>query len=122
MTLLKNAEYHLIVIESCTDVVKEELYLVLIMIQLEKSNCLTTGPCMVCSKWLFDQVLTSKKTELQIHFLFHFQFFFIFLNRVPLSYGDFDRQIYAAGYQKRQMFRACDVGFENAKKSTCLIQ
>jgi len=42
--------------------------------------------------------------------------------RVPLSYGEFDRQIYAAGYQKRQMFRACDVGFGSTKKSPCLIQ
>ncbi|CAF0870003.1 unnamed protein product [Brachionus calyciflorus] len=43
------------------------------------------------------------------------------VDKVPLSYGEFDRQIYAAGYQRRQMFRAHDVGFD-AKKSTCNIQ
>ena len=33
------------------------------------------------------------------------------VDKIPLSFGDFDRQVYAAGYQKRQMFRACDVAF-----------
>jgi len=47
--------------------------------------------------------------------------------RVPLSYGDFDRQVYAAGYQKRKMFRAHDLGFTpetqvKPKKSPCVIQ
>ncbi len=46
----------------------------------------------------------------------------LYLYRIPLSYGDFDRQVYAAGYQKRQMFRACEVGFPNKnKKSPCSI-
>lgn len=48
-----------------------------------------------------------------------------YFKRVPLSYGDFDREVYAAGYQKRKMFRALDVGFESdksSKNSPCVIQ
>lgn len=45
------------------------------------------------------------------------------VDKIQLSFGDFDRQVYAAGYQKRQMFRACDVGFSNKnnKKTPCSI-
>jgi hypothetical protein len=35
--------------------------------------------------------------------------------RVPLSFGNFDRDVYIAGYKKRQMYRALDVGFSSSK-------
>lgn len=34
---------------------------------------------------------------------------FLFVFRIPLSYGDFDREIYAAAYQRRRMYRAANV-------------